>query len=254
MTVQAFLSGELYLLMLVFSRIGTALMFIPGFGESFLSTRIRLIAALVLTWALAPIVRPETLRLPSEPFLLFQDVFIEVLVGLFLGLSARMFITALISAGQMISQIIGLSNIFVMPNVAIQLGSVIGGFLLLAGLVFIFASGLHLLSIDALARSYAGMPLGQPPDITAMTQNFIAVVATGFRLAVQLASPFLVLGFVYYLGLGLMNKAMQQLPVFFVSIPAAVAGGVLMLILVISGMLMTFRDVYADWLTVIEIY
>ncbi|GAK32323.1 flagellar biosynthetic protein FliR [alpha proteobacterium Q-1] len=248
MTLEALLSREIYILLLIFARTGTAFMFIPGYGESFVAARIRLLLALVFSWALMPLLSHGAPDLPDAPFILFQALFFEISIGAFLGLAGRMFITALVTAGQMISQMIGLSNIFVMPNVSMQLGSVVGAFLMLSGLVFIFASGLHLLSIDALARSYIGLPMGRIPDMDWISQNFVAVVAHSFRLAVELASPFLVLGFIYYLGLGLVNKAMQQLPVFFVSIPAAIAGGLFILILSVSAMLTLFRDSYADWL------
>lgn len=253
MTLAQWLSSEVYGVLLVFARVGTALMFIPAVGEMFVPGRIRLLFAIAMSWALAPLLVPADLALPQGPMGLFADLAVEVTAGLFFGLTTRLFLSALMIAGQIIAQIIGLSNIFVLPGMSMALGSVMGGFLMLTGLVFIFASGLHLLTLDALARTYVGLPMGGAPDLDGMASTFTGLVARIFRLAVEMAAPFLVLGFVYYVGLGLVNKAMQQLPVFFVSIPAAIAGGLVILMTVIAAMMALFKSAYAEWLTTLTL-
>ena len=49
LTLQSLLPGELFSYLLVFSRIGTTVSMLPGFGESYVSPRIRLLLALVMT-------------------------------------------------------------------------------------------------------------------------------------------------------------------------------------------------------------
>ena len=48
-TLQTLLPAEIFSYLLVFSRIGTTISVLPGFGESYVSPRIRLLLALTIT-------------------------------------------------------------------------------------------------------------------------------------------------------------------------------------------------------------
>ena len=51
---QSFIPGGIYAFMLVFARIGALVMLIPGIGESYVSTRIRLALALLVAGLIGP--------------------------------------------------------------------------------------------------------------------------------------------------------------------------------------------------------
>ena len=55
----AFLPALAATFMLVFARVGTMLMLLPGLGEMSVPVRIRLTIALVLTFVLFPLHRPD---------------------------------------------------------------------------------------------------------------------------------------------------------------------------------------------------
>ena len=55
-TLQTLLPAEIFSYLLVFSRIGTTISVLPGFGESYVSPRIRLLLALTITVLLTPAV------------------------------------------------------------------------------------------------------------------------------------------------------------------------------------------------------
>ena len=80
--------------MLVFARIGTMVMLLPGFGELSVPVRVRLTVALVLTAVLLPLHR-NAYNLDLRSFgpvvvMLTQ----EILIGAVLGLTARLIISA----------------------------------------------------------------------------------------------------------------------------------------------------------------
>jgi flagellar biosynthetic protein FliR len=62
---QALLAGELFGFLLIFVRIGTALMLIPGFGESYVLPTSRLLVALLLSLALTAPLAPLLPPLPA---------------------------------------------------------------------------------------------------------------------------------------------------------------------------------------------
>src|SRR6266705_2573511 len=85
--------------LLMFARIGTMVMLLPGLGELSIPARVRLTVALVLTLVLMPLHR-EAFTLDLRAFgpviiLLGQ----ELVIGAVLGLAARLTISALQTAG-----------------------------------------------------------------------------------------------------------------------------------------------------------
>ena len=93
--LQQLLPNDLFSLMLVFARVGGAVMLLPGFGENYVSPRVRLLFALAITVVLTPIVID---RVPAQPNSLLNIFFLvggEVLIGVFFGGLARLMVSAL---------------------------------------------------------------------------------------------------------------------------------------------------------------
>src|SRR5690349_5431718 len=90
--------------LLVFARIGTMVMLLPGLGELSVPVRMRLTVALVLAAVLLPLHRNayqiELTSFGPVGVLLFQELFI----GAVLGLTARLTIAGLQVAGSVIAQ------------------------------------------------------------------------------------------------------------------------------------------------------
>jgi flagellar biosynthesis protein FliR len=62
----------------------------------------------------------------------------------------------------------------------------------------------------------------------------------------RLSSPFLAYALVVNLLLGLLNKLTPQIPVYFVSLPFVLTGGLLLLYFAIPALLSQFAEGYAD--------
>jgi flagellar biosynthesis protein FliR len=54
-TVADLAVGQAFAVLMVFARIGAALMFLPGFGEASVAPRVRLMIALALSIVLTPL-------------------------------------------------------------------------------------------------------------------------------------------------------------------------------------------------------
>lgn len=248
MSLQQALSLEIFHFLLIFARIGTAIMFMPGTGERFMPARIRLAMGIGISIILFPVTPGLPGQLPQDVGALFAILATEIFVGSFLGLAARIFITAFAMAGQIIGQIIGLANIFVRQEAGLDGGSVLSGFLMLTGTIFVFSAGLHSLMLASFASSYDTFPPALMPNSDWIASTFSALVVRVFRLSVEMSAPFLVLGLVYNVGLGLVNKMMNQMPVFFVGQPLNIFAGLALLALTIGSMFLLFRNHLADWL------
>jgi flagellar biosynthetic protein FliR len=247
MTLEALALAWLYPTLLVFVRLGAALLLLPGFSERFVSPRIRLLFALVLAFGLAPVLPGLPSEVPSEPALILAQIGQETFVGVFLGACVRILFLALTTAGQIIGQTIALSNIFVLPGSGFDAGSVVGTFLTVSGLAFFFIADLHHDALRTLAESYAFLPVGSAIDVGAIGETVARTVNGAFTLGVELSGPFLVLGFVFYVGVGLINKMMVSLPVFFISMPIGIMGGIAVLSTLSGLMLLRFADSIGLW-------
>jgi flagellar biosynthetic protein FliR len=241
-----FLTSQVLAVGLVFARIGSALAFMPGFGERVIPLRFRLLVALVLSAALAPATPVDAVTIDS-PLLLVPLLAMEVTLGIWIGVTARIVMSALQFVGYQIGLIAGLANAFAPETGAFQGSTMIADALMMAGVALIFASDLHHLVIAALLMSYDIFPLGQimPGDLA---EQIVKAVGASFYIGFALTVPFHVMGLVLNLGMGLANRMMPALPVFFVATPVLVAAGLFVLIVAAPSILEGFLDRFAAWL------
>jgi flagellar biosynthesis protein FliR len=236
----SFLPAVAAAFLLTFARIGTMVMLIPGLGEQNLPSRVRLTMALVLTAILMPAHQQayhvDLKELGPIILLLLQ----EIVIGAVLGLTARLAISALQIAGTVVAQQLGFGFVTAVDPTQNQQGVLVGNFLTVLGIALIFATDLHYLVIAALNDSYNIFKPGEMPLTGDVAKHITQIVATAFRIGIQLAAPFLVFGLLFNLGLGVLSRLMPQMQVFFIGLPLAILLGLLLLLLVIGAMMGTF--------------
>jgi flagellar biosynthetic protein FliR len=226
--------------MLVFARIGTMLMLLPGLGELMVPARVRLTSALVLAAVMLPLHRAAyQIDLQSIGPLLVMLVE-EILIGAVLGMTARLTIAALQVTGSVVAQQLGLGFVTAVDPTQGQQGVIIGNFLTILGLALLFATNMHHLVIAALDDSYTLFVPGEVPLTGDMAALMTRTLAGAFRVGIQLSAPFLVFGLLFNLGLGLLSRLMPQMQVFFVGMPLSILAGFMMLFLLISAMMGTY--------------
>jgi len=226
--------------MLTFARVGTMVMLMPGVGELNLPSRVRLTIALVLTAILLPShQKAYTIDLTALAPVLTM-LFQEIVVGAVLGMTARLAISALQIAGSVVAQQLGLGFVTAIDPTQHQQGMLVGNFLTVIGITLIFATDMHHLVIAALNDSYAIFQPGVMPLVGDAAQHVTRIVATAFRIGIQLSAPFLVFGLLFNLGLGVLSRLMPQMQVFFIGLPLSILLGLLLLFLVIGAMMGTF--------------
>jgi flagellar biosynthetic protein FliR len=229
------------LFMLVFARVGTLVMLMPGIGERFILSRGRLSLAFFLVLVMLPMAR-GTLSVPTEPGALGGLLISEILIGLFIGVSVRLLMGALQTAGFIIAQTLGLGfAVTVDPTGGLQNPS-LANFLTMLGIALILAADLHHLAIAAIHESYRLLPPGGFPEIGDVMTLAVRAMTRGFSLAVQISAPFIVFGLLFNLGLGVLARMMPQLQVFFLAIPASILGGMLVLLAAVGVMMGVFLD------------
>src|ERR1700760_1538745 len=230
--------------MLVFARIGAMVMLLPGFGETNIPVRIKLAIALALTLIILPLHRAAyQIDMQSMAPLMVMLVH-EIVIGVVLGATARVTLSALQVAGSVIAQQMGLGFVTSVDPTQGQQGLLIGNFLTMLGITLLFATDSHHLVIAALNDSYAIFAPGET-----MASGDVAALATrafaaSFKIGLQLSAPFLVFGLVFHSGLGVLGRLMPQMQVYFVGVPLSMLAGLLILALVLAAMMGTFLDYF----------
>src|SRR5579885_706203 len=226
--------------LLTFARVGTMVMLLPGVGEQNMPARVRLAIALLLTGILLPThQKAYTVDLNSlGPVLLL--LFQEIIIGAVLGLTARLAISALQITGFVVAQQLGLGFVTAVDPTQNEQGVLVGNFLTLLGVTLIFATDLHHLVIAALNDSYTLFSPGELPLSGDVAKHVTEIVATAFRIGIQLAAPFLVFGLLFNVGLGVLSRLMPQMQVFFIGLPLSIMLGLMLLLLVVGAMMGTF--------------
>jgi flagellar biosynthetic protein FliR len=230
--------------MLVFARVGAMVMLLPGFGESNIPVRVKLGIALLLTLIILPLHRAayqvDLTSMSSLGVLMVH----EIIIGIVLGATARVTLSALAVAGSVIAQQLGLGFVTAVDPTQGQQGLLIGNFLSILGITLLFATDTHHLVIAALNESYRIFSPGEimpTGDVAALATR---AFAAAFKIGLQLSAPFLVFGLVFNIGLGVLARLMPAMQVYFVGVPLSILVGFLIFALVITAMMGTYLDYF----------
>ncbi len=242
-----------FVMVLIFARVGTMMMLMPALGDAIIPARIKLSFALLLSLAMFPLISQKIPAMPPGLAAMLILLGHEMAVGFIVGGLARMIIAAAQTAGAVIAFQIGLSFAQTAdPSQNGLQGVIIGNFLSLLGITLIFVTDLHYMVIRAIYDSYAIFPTDAPLMLGDAATSAIAIFSSTFVVGVQMASPFIVFGLVFFLGLGLLGRLMPQLQVFFVAQPANVGIGLMLfavlLVSIIGLYLNHFENQFAKFL------
>ena len=218
-----------FAVLLVFARIGSAMMLLPGVGEAETPPMIRLGFAMLVTALMLPGLVSAIPAQPDSPLMLAAMLTREIAIGLWFGWLVRLLLVAFGMAGQMIAGAVGMTNV-VQPDLMLGAGSAALSRLLgLAAPLLLLVSGLWAAPIQALFGLYTLLPAGELLQAGDAAQSTIQAVGESLALALRLAGPFLVAGLVFHTGLALMGRLVPHLQLHFAAAPGQLLGGIALL-------------------------
>lgn len=239
---EQLLPAQIFSVFLVFARIGSAFSVLPGFSEAFVAMRFRLMLAGATSLVVAPVVVPGLPPSPDTTAGLFILLGGECVIGIFIGLTARLALATIQTAGMIIGLQTSLANAFAFDPTTAQQNAVVGAWFSTIALVLIFVTNLHHLMLRGLVDSYAVFQPGTPPPVGDFAAAIVRLVSASFMLGVQIAAPFMALGFIFFLALGLLARLMPQVQIFFVAIPLQIVIGVIALSATVTFGIITFLN------------
>lgn len=224
-------------------------MAMPGFSSPRVMIQVRVFIAISATLAISPLVLPfvqpviETASLD----IVLMIIVVELLIGFLIASFGRAFFGAL----QMMAGAAANASSFNQPGptiVEFQSLPPMAGLITLTATAMLFISGAHADVFLALAESYRAVPVGSSFVPEAAVDQYMTKLIEGLVLALRICSPFLIYGVIVNLTMGLTNKLMPQMAVYFVALPAVMMGGLFILWHVITELMRLFFAGLGNWL------
>ncbi|MDH3616784.1 MAG: flagellar biosynthetic protein FliR [Gammaproteobacteria bacterium] len=213
-----------------FVRIGAFLMVMPLIGGSFTPIRVRLLLAVALTIAIAPIVPPAVTQdvLSAAGLVMMIQ---EIGIGVALGFLVQLVFDAIALGGQVIGMSMGLGFAVFLDRARGVSVPVLGQlFLMLAMLVFLALDG-HLTMIQLLAQSFRAWPISEGGLTIPILSELLMWTSQLFVFAVKIALPAITALLIVNLSFGVMSRAAPTLNLFAVGFPVAMLLGFVVIFL-----------------------
>jgi flagellar biosynthetic protein FliR len=240
--LSQFLTTEIFSFLLIFCRVGSAIMLMPGFGESYVTVRARLFLALTFSLILVPALG----HMPASPASVggtFILIFGEILIGLMIGGMARMLISGVHTAGSIIAYQSSLASALT-ANIAGFSGqdTSLGNLLSMSTIVLIFVTDLHHIMLRGLMDSYNLFAPGQIPLMGDIAKHATDTMSNTFRIAMQMSAPHLVVGMMLYLAAGILARLMPNLQIFFIMMAPQLLISFCILMISFSAIMLWYLD------------
>lgn len=218
---------DLMVYVLVLVRVGTIFAFLPFFGEGSTPRLLKAMAALVVSLALLPTVHTSLRITTWQPleFVLFCTA--EATYGLLMGTCALLVFKAMRTGGELIAQQMGMALAQVADPLSGGQGTLVGTLCETMGTIVFLAVGGHIWLFTAMQASFENWPLGGWLSAEFIKTVTVASVLQSFSMAIQLASPVLLLTFLISVTMALTARLVPQINVLIVGFPLRVGVGLI---------------------------
>ena len=219
----------LYSFLCVFVRCSAMFISSPVFSAQNTPIMVRIFTTLAIAGALTAALGTNIGPPPANMYLFVMAIAHEVLAGLLIGTFMSFVLQAAQMAGTLVDTQMGLSMSQVLNPINGVSSTVISQFkFMLAVVIFLSVNGHHLM-LKAFADSYGSMPGMTLEHLPQMKNNLVGLMGTLSVLSLQMAAPVLGVSLVVDAALGIVNKAVPQMQVVVIGLPAKIVIGLIAL-------------------------
>ena len=230
MNLFRFSEPEIIAFFLVLVRMSTFIVSWPVFGAATVSSSVKILFSLGMTFIIFPVVQWKGVSLNLESYSLIWLVVREAFIGLTIGYLARFFFFAFSISGQIISVSMGLSGTQLFNPALGERSTAIDQFqIMIASLIFLAINGHHLL-LSALFQSFDIVPISTSfMDISTFLSvgDFVQYITV---IGVKLAAPVMMAILIMNLMMAIIGRAVPQINVLITSLPVNILVGFVVLI------------------------
>jgi flagellar biosynthetic protein FliR len=219
---------DIFVWMMAFVRTGGLLAMLPVFSGRSIPVQVRVAMAAFLAWTVATTLQTPV-TMPSDLITLTLVMAHEMIIGLLMGLGARLVFYAIEMAGAIMSTELGLSMSSLIDPVSQNNPTPIGlAMYHVAGLLFLL-SGAHHYVFAAFLRSFELSPPGLLSFHANAGEVFVRCTGNIFLVALQISAPIMAVNFMVTLTFAILGKAAPSMNVFAESFAARILIGLTLL-------------------------
>ena len=244
--LREIVTTNLFMFFLVFVRLGAAMMLFPAIGGVLVPPRMRLLLAVGISFVILPVLTPLLPAMPHEPLRLAILLGEEITIGLYFGVTMQLLMQAIDLAGNFMGYSVGLTNALISDPVTEQQSQLISGFLNTAVIALMLITNVHHLMLRAVIDSYTLFVPGAPLPLGDFISQLVKTIGTSFVVGLKMAAPLFIFSLVFNAGLGLLNRLVPQMQVFFVGMPLQILGGLSVFVLCASAIMYVFLRYFAE--------
>ena len=228
---------------ITFCRVGGCFMVMPGLSSVRVPLQIRLFVAVAATLALLINMSDEVIpHARQQPAALAVLVVSETLIGGLIGLMARFYVLALQFTASSISMMIGFNGGMGHSIEETEPQATLASLISFSALLVLFVLNFHHEIVKAIVLSYRLAPLDVFYNPQSGLVDLTDTLSEAFMVMLRLGSPFLAYSLLVNLAIGFVNKLTPQIPVYFISLPFVITGGLILLYLGVPVLLSLFAD------------
>ncbi len=222
-------------LLTVVIRLTGLFIFTPILSSGSIPFQFRALLAFMFALAIYPFVPPIPLDASIDLVQLVPLLFAELLIGIAIGLIASIPLLAVQMGGYVMGYQVGLSLAESFNPELDSNGSVSGDLLFyMAAFIFIGFGGLEIL-FATLAESFRTAPVGMFTSGDVPLELLLAVLSSGFDLALRVATPVMVVVSMLMIAMGFVMKTMPQINIMSIGFAAKIIAGLAMLLVSVNA-------------------
>lgn len=245
--MTATIEGAVIAAFLAFCRIGGCFLVMPGLSSVRVPMQVRLFVALAATGGLLVLLWDQIYPFADRrPEVLVPRIVSELLIGVLIGLLARLYILALQFIGSAIAMLVGYGGMSGPGIEDSEPQAALGAIISFSALLLLFIFDFHHEIIRALVISYDVAPLDVLFNPQSALVDVTDTLSESFLMVLRLGSPFVAYSLLINLTIGFVNKLVPQIPVYFISLPFVIAAGLIIFYFAIGTMLSLFADGFVD--------
>jgi len=212
-------------LILILLRVSIILFMFPVFGGMMVPKPVKAGLALMITIVLFPIVRPDPRLFPESLVGSINLILSELVLGLIIGLTIRLFFAAI----QLGGQLIGFQMGFAIANVLDPESGTQGSILAQLGywvalLCFLILDGHHVL-LETLANSFSIIKMGSLGIGAGIFNRISEVSGDMFAMAIKIGAPAIAALLLTSAAFGIIARVVPQVNVLIVAFPIKIVVG-----------------------------
>lgn len=239
-----FESKEWTAIFFTFMRLSGLFMLMPGIGELYVFVRARLMLVLSLSFFFG-------IEYANDPLLNHHDIsiitniLVELLNGVIAGAIMRILFNLLDVIGSVIDLQIGFSQTLFFNTAIHQSTSLTSMLLSHVGVLLFFVTQFYQVIIKGIAASFKIMPIGTFALNFYDYGNLLFFISSAFTLGLSIAAPFLFVGLIFFLSIGIMSRLMPQIQLLFIMTPMQIILGLWLLAILITSVISRFfQEIY----------